>query len=477
MRQNAYYQTIALAAPEIRANDVRRADRLLDACPPELRRWEWGALEAALPRGEPLAGLPRRARRGGLQPRRPPAGRGRRGPGRAGVRRDLGRGHGRELSGRSAATTTPSTAWRSIPPALAWRPPAATGPSGSGTPRPGGRSARSGATCSACRAWRSAPTGGSSPRRARTGRSGSGTPRSGPSGGRSPGTPATIWAVAFSPDGSLLASAGGDRTIRLWDVAAARRSGRSAGTRGSSTASPSAPTGGSSPRPATTATARVWNAATGASCVVFRGHSRFVTGVVVQPGRSSRRFVEPRRDDQGLGVRLGRGRPDSPRAHRAASGASTSAGDGRRIASIGEDRSIKLWDASDAGAGRGIHAGPPSRSTRPPSAATAAGSPSARRAGTRRPQTVEVWDIARRAEASSPIRPARRTLGRDRAQPRRPARRLRRAGRPDDGDPDPGGGRRAGQVVAEAARDHPSPPWRSAPTDAGWRSVTRATAP
>src|SRR5262249_31609021 len=45
MRQNAYFQTIALAAPEIRANNIRRADQLLDACPPELRGWEWGALK------------------------------------------------------------------------------------------------------------------------------------------------------------------------------------------------------------------------------------------------------------------------------------------------------------------------------------------------------------------------------------------------------------------------------------------------
>jgi hypothetical protein len=44
VRENSYDQTIALAAPEIQANNIRRADQLLDACPPELRRWEWGAL-------------------------------------------------------------------------------------------------------------------------------------------------------------------------------------------------------------------------------------------------------------------------------------------------------------------------------------------------------------------------------------------------------------------------------------------------
>ena len=44
-QQTSYYQTIALAAPEVMANNVRRADQLLDTCPRELRHWEWSALK------------------------------------------------------------------------------------------------------------------------------------------------------------------------------------------------------------------------------------------------------------------------------------------------------------------------------------------------------------------------------------------------------------------------------------------------
>ena len=77
--------------------------------------------------------------------------------------------------------------------------------------------------------------------------------------------------------------------------------------------------------------------------------------------------------------------------------------DGRRIASFGEDRSIKLWDRSDAGtrlgAARQSQADPPGR----PQRATAAGLPSG--------AAIRAWPIRRpsrsgtrpRDEASSHI--------------------------------------------------------------------------
>src|SRR5439155_15793006 len=41
LRQNLYYQNIALAEREWSANNLARVEQLLDACPADLRGWEW----------------------------------------------------------------------------------------------------------------------------------------------------------------------------------------------------------------------------------------------------------------------------------------------------------------------------------------------------------------------------------------------------------------------------------------------------
>src|SRR5262249_57440947 len=45
LRQTLYFQSIALAEREWSANNLSGVEKLLDACPGELRGWEWNYLQ------------------------------------------------------------------------------------------------------------------------------------------------------------------------------------------------------------------------------------------------------------------------------------------------------------------------------------------------------------------------------------------------------------------------------------------------
>ena len=390
MRENSYYQTIALAAPEVQANNVSRADRLLDSCPAELRHWEWGVLKR-------LAHAESRSLDFPVEP----------------AALEFSR-DGHLLAAAGGALDEPGTValWDVGSGRLIQSFRAGADAVGGLAFDPSGRrlatagrdhtigiwDATSGQKMQTLEGHRLAVTcvafspdggkiaSGSVDRTVKIWDADRGAQVSTPSGHT-----ASVRAVAFNHDGSLLASSGDDHMIILWDVAAGRTARTLRGHTGLIHDVAFSPDGRILASAAYDGTARIWDAATGRELVTFRGHSRFVTGVSFSP--DGRHVASSGLDGTLVVWETGSG--EVVRTLRGHSGGVWGVDfhrDGRRIASFGEDRSIKLWDLPALALGAALRA-----SGTPISRVASSGDGSKIAVRRRAPvpsnsEVVEVWD-------------------------------------------------------------------------------------
>src|SRR5947209_1652819 len=88
-----------------------------------------------------------------------------------------------------------------------------------------------------------------------------------------------VGALAFSPDGAILATAGADRAVRLWDTGSGRELRALRGHADCVAAVAFSPDGRTAATGSIDATVRLWEVATGRERAVLRGHRSWVNAL------------------------------------------------------------------------------------------------------------------------------------------------------------------------------------------------------
>jgi WD40 repeat protein len=154
-----------------------------------------------------------------------------------------------------------------------------------------------------------------------------------------------VSAVAFSPDGSLLASASGDRTVRLWNPSTGQEVQKLEGHTGYVNAVAFSPDGSLLASASDDGTIRLWNPSTNQEVQKLGGHTGYVSAVAFSPDGSL--LASASHDGT---VRLWNPSTGQEvqnlKGHTSYASAVAFSPDGSLLASASGDRTVRLWNPS-----------------------------------------------------------------------------------------------------------------------------------
>jgi WD40 repeat protein len=165
------------------------------------------------------------------------------------------------------------------------------------------------------------------------------------------GHKSSVNGVVFSPDGKTLASASRDKTVRLWEVATSKSIRTLEGHGDTVWSVAFSPDGKTLASTSDDKTVRLWDFATRKPIRALEGHENRVWSVVFSPdgkllaSTSHEKEVRLWEAATGKHLRLLEG-------HRGAVLSAAFSPDGKTLASAGEDRTVRLWEAAT---GRQVH--------------------------------------------------------------------------------------------------------------------------